>query len=401
MKSPFCSLLGLSLTLLTAAAGRADEPAQAAPPTRDAADKDAADQDAPADASTARWIGGSSAGFAVLDVSSSLIAANGLGIDVAAAEPALRAQLGLPENAGLVVTAAPDESIGAKAGIKVHDVVAELGGQAVGDAAKAVELIDASADKPIKLRILRGGKMIDIEATPKKPEIAKVRWSNLVNQNLAHDVLAYAETYRIGVTLAEADDTLRTHLRLAAGEGLVVTEVFADSAAQAAGLAQHDVLTVLDGKRLTTVEAVNAQIQEIKERSVELRLLRGGREVAVQVAPRKSQEAAFAESVVTYWDTKNCQRCHSNPWTHEAHRGMALRLHADNSAWIDAHSGKAYLYRHLLPTVVGDAPASAETANGQAQIDALKSQLAQMQKTLAALEAVLAPAQRKAEEKKD
>jgi predicted metalloprotease with PDZ domain len=328
------------------------------------------------------------------------MAANGLGIDVAAAEPALRAQLGLAENAGLVVTAAPEESSGAKAGIKVHDVVVEIAGEAVGDPAKLVELIDASAEKPIRLRLWRSGKTVEIEVTPKKPEVAKVRWSNLINQNVHHDVLAYEETYRIGVTLAEADDTLRAHLRLAAGEGLVVTEVIADSPAQAAKLAQHDVLTVLDGKRLTTVEAINAQIQEIKEKSVDLRVLRGGEEFVVQIAPRKTQEAAFAD-VITYWDVKNCQRCHDHPWQTVPHRAAARLLRADKSAWIDAHSGKAYLYHHLLPTEVKEAALPAEAATGQAQIDALKSQLAEMQKTLAALEATLAPAQQKAEEKKE
>ena len=48
----------------------------------------------------------------------------------------------------------------------------------------------------------------------------------------------------------------------------MVTEVVADSPAAKAGLKQHDVLTQLDGKRLTTVEACNAQIQEIKDRKV-------------------------------------------------------------------------------------------------------------------------------------
>jgi S1-C subfamily serine protease len=108
-----------------------------------------------------------------------------------------------------------------------------------------------------------------VQVTPQKPDASsnfRVRWA-------AKDLLlADAERYRIGVTLSEADDTLRTQLRLAAGEGLVVTDVVPDSAATAAGIQVNDVLTVLDGKRLTTVEAINAQVQEIKDRLVELRL---------------------------------------------------------------------------------------------------------------------------------
>ena len=51
------------------------------------------------------------------------------------------------------------------------------------------------------------------------------------------------DRYRIGVTLSEADDTLRSHLKLAASEGLVVTEVVNDSPAAKMGVKLHDVLT--------------------------------------------------------------------------------------------------------------------------------------------------------------
>jgi acetolactate synthase regulatory subunit len=206
--------------------------------------------------------------------------------------------------------------------------------------------------------------------------------------------MAQEERYRLGLTLSEADDTLRAHLRLAAGEGLVVTDVIANCAAAESGIQQHDVLIVLDGQRLTTVETVNAQIQEIKDKSVELRLLRGAEDVTIQIAPRKTQETAFTDKALTHWDLKNCQRCHANPW--EPHARLSERLQAAKSVWTDGHSTKLFLYPYALEAAV-DQERSHSTS--QQQIDALKLQLAEMQKTLEALETTLAPAQIKANEK--
>jgi predicted metalloprotease with PDZ domain len=328
----------------------------------------------------------------VFDMSDSLVAANGLGIDVAVPEPALRAQLGLEEGKGLVVTAVPDESCGKKAGLQVHDIVLQVYGHDTGDLKTLGEMLEAVNGQPVKIKVLRGGKSIELDATPQKPELAKIRLKTFLSQAGQGVELVAQETYRIGVTLAEADDTLRAHLRLAAGEGLIVTDVIGESAAAAAGILQHDVLVVLDGKRLTTVEAINAQVQELKDKSVELRLLRGGKEVALPIAARKTQEAAFVDQPITFWDTKSCQRCHANPHEDKAHAGAAWRLHAGKSVWTDGSTVR--LWGHLLDTARTQPAATAP----QEQIEALKTQLAEMHKTLSALEAALAPAKPDAKE---
>lgn len=333
---------------------------------------------------------------ALLDVNDSLVADNGLGIDVAPPEAALRAQLGLEESAGLVVTAAPEESPGAKAGLKVHDVIVQLDDEKTADAAKLKGLLDAANGKAVKLRIRRAGKPIELEATPRKPGVVarlqtKRLWTTLMHQPAQ-------ERYRIGVSLSEADDTLRAHLRLVAGEGLVVTEVVEGGAAARADVKPHDVLIVLDGKRLTTVEAINAQIQEIKEKTVELRFLRGGNELTVQIAPRKTQEAAFLDHPLVYWDTKNCQSCHSGVSnTDYAHLMLGTKLHAAHSAWTDGLHGKLYFYKQALARAQ-DAPQQA--AEPKQQVETLKNQLAEMQKTLTALEAALTTGEPKPEDKK-
>jgi len=306
---------------------------------------------------------------------------------VATPDAALRAQLGLEANSGLIVTAVPDESLGAKAGLKVHDVLVQAGDQKLGDAQSLAQWLGAVEGKSVKLKLLRAGKPLEMQVTPKQPEAGKVRLGVAVKDLL----LASSESYRIGVQLAEADDTLRAQLRLAAGEGLVVTEVVKDSAAAAAGIQPNDVLTVLDGKRLTTVEAINAQIQEIKERLVDLRLLRRGEERVLPVTPRKTQEAAFVDKPLRVWDTKSCTQCHANPWGEQA--GHLLFGDKQHLAWMDNH---VLLHRSKLRDWITK---SAPMAEPQKQLESLKTQLAEMQKTLAALEASLAEP-KKEEQKK-
>jgi membrane-associated protease RseP (regulator of RpoE activity) len=360
--------------------------------------------------------------FAVLDVNDSLVSANGLGIDVATPDAALMAQLGLSPRQGMIVTSVPEESQGAKAGLKVHDIITQVNEAQIShlDALK-MALHDPEGGN-VKLHIVRGGKPLVLEATVAKPQVAKLFLENALVRDGASLAIALQETYRLGVTLSEADDTLRAHLRLAAGEGLVVTDVVAESAAAAAGVKQHDVLIVLDGKRLTTVEAINAQVQEIKERLVDLRLLRGGEEMVLQVTPRKIQQQTIVDQPITIWDTKVCQRCHDNPhagqdnalrYWDKAHAHAALRLGANNSVWTDGVTAKVYgrwidgaqpqqaaaaIDAAITQAVEGAPPTGA--AAPQEQIAALKAQLAAMQKTLDDLEAALAKPQPPAEEEK-
>jgi predicted metalloprotease with PDZ domain len=324
-----------------------------------------------------------------LDVAARLVADNALGIDVAPPDAALRAQLGLIKDQGVVVTAVPEESQGASAGVKVHDVLLAIDGQGVGSAAELQKLLAAASGKQVQLLLRRGGKDLELKTTPKKPQLATLLLTDWIDAKTADATLATAERFRLGVQLSEADDTLRAQLGLAAGEGLVVTEVLDGTAAAEAGIRVHDVFTMLDDKRLATVEAINAQIQEIKDESVELRLLRGGKDIALRITPRKTQEAAFSNKPVTLWETNSCKECHQNPHKVDPHSLMGRRLGVNNSVWTDGHHAKLFLYDKAFwgQTEAGQQPADQPPA--LAQLQSLKSQLAEMQKTLSALESTL------------
>ena len=218
-----------------------------------------------------------------------VLATNQLGIEVAPAEKTLCAQLGI--QGGLVITNVPDGSEGAKAGLQTHDVMLNINSprsEPVRDVEYLNAILTTNAGKSIEIGLLRGGKMQLVGLTvPQRQNLAlQTQQFAGVGTLLLADQQG-TERFQIGVSLAEADDTLRAQLQLPAGEGLVVTEVLAGTPAEKAGVKQHDVLVELDGKRLTKVEEITQQVQEIKSRSVAARLIRHGKPETIEVVPEK------------------------------------------------------------------------------------------------------------------
>ena len=280
---------------------------------------------------------------------------NLLGVDVAPVDSPLRAHLDLKENQGVLITNVSNESDAAKAGLKQHDIIVRLNDDAIEGPSRFNELVSAQRGKEVKLQIVRQGKPTTLAITlPNTPvyQLANAYFTGF-DANLTDN------QYRIGVTLAQADDALRSQLRLATGEGALVADVVPDSPAAKAGMKQHDVLTQLDGKRVTTVEVCNAQIQEIKDRKVTATFIRGGKESSVELSPQLS---ATQSMNFTYIDVAD--RNLSNP---QVHWYAASALTGGNNA--NASNTSA--------------------SNAHQQIAALKQQLAAMQQSIAALEAAL------------
>jgi membrane-associated protease RseP (regulator of RpoE activity) len=289
---------------------------------------------------------------------------NTLGIDIVDLDGTLRAQLGLPDDQGVVVTGVSPESPAAKAGLAPHDLLLLIDTQPVTGTKQFNEWIGSNQGKPVVFHLLRKGKPVQVAVALPQAQLYELT-TTAGNRLLAGALYADADVdrkYRIGVSLSEADDVLRSQLRLAAGEGLVVTEVLDDSPAGKAGIQKHDVLIKLDGKRLTTIEAINGQIQEIKDRKVTAVLLRSGNEVSTDVTPKLTEEA-WARWLVT-------RTLNDLVELHDAERlsGLVLR------------------YRDGYQAIAAGNPSPA------GQIAALKKQLAEIQKSLEALETALQPA---------
>ncbi|MCK6479240.1 MAG: PDZ domain-containing protein [Planctomycetes bacterium] len=83
----------------------------------------------------------------------------------------------------------------------------------------------------------------------------------------------------LGVTVSEVPDLLRAHVKVPAGEGLVVEEVLPGTAAERMGLRRHDLLLSVNGIPVSTAAEVRSAVGAAGEGgALRLRILREGQE---------------------------------------------------------------------------------------------------------------------------
>jgi membrane-associated protease RseP (regulator of RpoE activity) len=95
-----------------------------------------------------------------------------IGVVITPVEEALRWQLKLPANAGVLVGDVQEGSPAKRAGIEKHDVILAVSGEAVGTAEDLTKAIRKSAGKEITLSIIHGGEKKDIPVRPERRPFA-------------------------------------------------------------------------------------------------------------------------------------------------------------------------------------------------------------------------------------
>jgi PDZ domain-containing protein len=91
-----------------------------------------------------------------------------LGLQCGKIGPALRAQLGLDENQGVLVEAIVDESPAAKAGLEKYDVLVQAGDRTLSKVQDLIDEVDAVKDGKLAVELIRKGKKETVEVTPEK-----------------------------------------------------------------------------------------------------------------------------------------------------------------------------------------------------------------------------------------
>jgi uncharacterized coiled-coil protein SlyX len=87
------------------------------------------------------------------------------------ADETLRAQLGLESDEGLVVAQVMPKSPADEGGLKRHDVIVKVGGDAPADVHALMKAVNDTGEKELKIEILRNGKRETITIKPqKRPE---------------------------------------------------------------------------------------------------------------------------------------------------------------------------------------------------------------------------------------
>jgi hypothetical protein len=96
--------------------------------------------------------------------------------------------------------------------------------------------------------------------------------------------------YWLGVLAVPLPSPLRAQLDLREGQGLLVTAVFPDSPAKKAGLREFDVLLKVGDRALSRLPDLIQAVNNSKEQKLTLEVVRGGKQIKVDVAPAKRPE---------------------------------------------------------------------------------------------------------------
>ncbi len=104
-----------------------------------------------------------------------------IGVSVTPVEPALRAQLQIPADQGLMATLVFKDSPAAKAGFKVNDILLTMNGQQLLDQAELGKLVQANGEKPLAVEIVREGSRSKIEVTPERRKGLNILVSSVQN----------------------------------------------------------------------------------------------------------------------------------------------------------------------------------------------------------------------------
>ena len=235
-----------------------------------------------------------------------------LGVHVEDISKETMSRYGLRDVRGVGVTEVVKDSPAEKAGLKKDDVILRFEGESVTSARKLTRLVgEASADQTVRLTISRGGSEQEVSATLAKHD----GMQNVFRSAMPPDILrgttpfpmkidpgmiqinpgeggfafAFGGNRRIGVSTQSLTKQLADYFGVKDG-GLLITSVNDNSPAAKAGLKAGDVITAVDGEKVTSAGDVSRAISKKEDGPVSLTIIRDRNARTVTVTPEKSPE---------------------------------------------------------------------------------------------------------------
>ncbi|MFQ5731245.1 MAG: PDZ domain-containing protein [Planctomycetaceae bacterium] len=99
--------------------------------------------------------------------------------------------------------------------------------------------------------------------------------------------------YWVGLNCTPVGDALRSHLKIADGQGLLVLDVVAKSPADKAKLKRHDILLKFGKVDVSAVSDLARAVQETGPKPVELQIIRAGKRRSIKITPaERSKDSA-------------------------------------------------------------------------------------------------------------
>jgi C-terminal processing protease CtpA/Prc len=214
-------------------------------------------------------------------------------------------ELKLPAERGVLLERIVPDSPAAKAGLKEHDVITEINGQRVEGAAQFRRMIhEIPAGRSAQFTVWRDGHAQTINVTLGSSEdnadvrvrplqrsfsfqLPKIEIPEVApmppGMDWGYDVFAGARP-RLGIDAEDLSGQLGTYFGAPDGEGVLVREVNAGSAAEKAGVKSGDVITSLNGERIRSLGDLREKLAAKREdKTVKLGILRNKSEMSLTV----------------------------------------------------------------------------------------------------------------------
>jgi serine protease Do len=221
----------------------------------------------------------------------------GLSVRDLTSEDVSRAKLAQP--GGVLVVRVREGSPAARAGLRTGDVIIAFDGEGVRGVRHFSRLVlETPAGRGVPSEIMREGARQTVTVTPEEtegfaammPQIRQEveRGLRALPRELEIEPFPQRGTRaRFGLTLAPLTDQLAAYFGVK--EGILVSAVEPSSPAALAGIRAGDVLTAIDGRTVRTAADVAASLRTARGASVDVRLVRDKKDMAVKVRVPEDQ----------------------------------------------------------------------------------------------------------------
>jgi predicted metalloprotease with PDZ domain len=210
------------------------------------------------------------------------------------------AALKLKETAGAEIVTVDHDAPAGAVGLKMHDVILQMNGQAVASAEQLRRMLrETPPGRSISLLISRDGRQQTINVTlADQAALEQKAWTNLTvvpdpdedgggialaaptSHGGGHSFfgsLTFGST-SVGVQLDTLGSQLADYFGVKDGQGLLVKRVAANSPAAAAGLKAGDVVTKVDGQTMATLSDWSKKIHANRGKQVQVTIFRNRKE---------------------------------------------------------------------------------------------------------------------------
>jgi serine protease Do len=232
-------------------------------------------------------------------------------------------ELTLSEERGAIVMKVVEGSPAEKAGLKENDVIVSFNGRRVDSVRELQRLLsETPADRTVSIEVIRGTGHQTLAATLSKrsnsfslnmPEFKSGRLGRADGGrrraeeffqrdkdglrafppdfgNFTFVTPGGSQTFkgtRLGITAESLTDQLADYFGVKDGRGVLVTEVYPDSAAAKAGLKAGDIITSVNDEKINDVTGLVTSISSKSEGPVRIKIMRNQSEQTVTVTLEK------------------------------------------------------------------------------------------------------------------